>query len=69
MISGTELTVMPTNPHRPKRPKSGFYLFAADHSAEVKASGKGRGWYWKRLGQMWKNVDAETKENYQVKFL
>lgn len=68
MLSGTELTVMPPIPSNPRR-QSSFFLFAADHAAEVSPSKRGRGGFLKQIGRMWRKTDAETKKMYQVKFI
>jgi hypothetical protein len=52
----------------PKRPLSGFFRFAQTVRAEVNAQGfvgKDAG---VKIGQMWKDVDAETKAEYQKQF-
>merc|ERR1712127_448846 len=56
------------DPNAPKRPQTAFFLFAADHRAEAKKTlpeGSRVSEVAKKLGVMWKEVDAKTKEKYQ----
>ncbi|CAG5112977.1 Oidioi.mRNA.OKI2018_I69.chr2.g7131.t1.cds [Oikopleura dioica] len=56
------------DPNAPKRPQTAFFLFAADHRPAAKKSlpeGARVSEVAKKLGVMWKEADAKTKEKYQ----
>ncbi|CBY20139.1 unnamed protein product [Oikopleura dioica] len=56
------------DPNAPKRPQTAFFLFAADNRADAKKclpEGSRVSEVAKKLGVMWKEVDAKTKEKYQ----
>jgi hypothetical protein len=69
-MSNTKIkTKKKKDPLEPKRPGTSFTMFCSDHRAGLKESDPelSFGETAKKLGEMWKSVDENTKAKYDTK--